>query len=637
MSETKSPQTGSQMGRALTTLEGIVSSLEEGQRASLQQQLKAVRDRYADDKLNLAIIGEYSCGKSTFINALFQREILATNMQPTTAVPTYITWNSPNGQFIIEAFDENDKPFSVMDSKGRKKFKARTGIELPDDPEKLMDALTTDNRLCNILSKVVVQAPVRDKYTGICLIDTPGVNPGTEGTEEHVRRTQEVLRDAADAAIIMFPADRVFTKSFEVFLEENARHLLKHSIFVITKCDMIRTQESLSELRDFVRFHLDAMGVKEPEVHCISAGCALDAYIGDTEVSRKEKDWQARFEESFRGIFESMAARRNNIVHENVSDVIQQATELLMDDLKKKRNVLKQTERELASKSPEKMQEACLELLAWHSDRIRQISNKYEVAGADVVGSAIQATNIEANRRIDWMGSKQALSDYLNNFGNNGTGHLRRKMQGHINMASDEMKAVLEDFRKKLEECYRSFQLDVSAAGLDTLGADGKEAIDTEGIHSDTSGFLTGSSLLEEYSDMVDGIFNSDSLMEGAIMAAVAVIAAPFMIAGALYNTFIPLDKMKTTARERVRTSLEGTREKACESMKVSVAKLKTSYLAALAKLPEMLVEKYSEEFNEAQKFFNVRREATDAQMTQADSQLKQLRRIANNIKKGVY
>ena len=44
--------------------------------------------------IRVSVFGEFSCGKTTFLNALINENILTTAYAPTTAVPTRITYSN---------------------------------------------------------------------------------------------------------------------------------------------------------------------------------------------------------------------------------------------------------------------------------------------------------------------------------------------------------------------------------------------------------------------------------------------------------------------------------------------------------------------------------------------------------------
>ena len=67
-------------------------------------------ERFIDEPLNIAIVGQFSSGKSTFLNTLLGREILPTGLTPVTAKPTFIKY-APN--FSLRVDYENGKELSL--------------------------------------------------------------------------------------------------------------------------------------------------------------------------------------------------------------------------------------------------------------------------------------------------------------------------------------------------------------------------------------------------------------------------------------------------------------------------------------------------------------------------------------------
>ena len=128
------------------------------------------------------------------------------------------------------------------------------------------------------------------------IIDTPGTNPGSESAREHSRRTQEVLMKEADTAVILFPADRVYTASFEQFLRENASRLLENSLLLVTMMDRVPPEER-QEILDYTeeklkeRFHL-----KDPKILFCAAGRAKKDPLLERKFSAGKKKFSDLYE-----------------------------------------------------------------------------------------------------------------------------------------------------------------------------------------------------------------------------------------------------------------------------------------------------------------------------------------------------
>ena len=77
----------------LRDLEQLILELDEEKRNQYLERIASVRQRIRYPDMKLAIIGDFSCGKSTFLNAVLKRPLLTMDVLPTTAVPTFIDWN----------------------------------------------------------------------------------------------------------------------------------------------------------------------------------------------------------------------------------------------------------------------------------------------------------------------------------------------------------------------------------------------------------------------------------------------------------------------------------------------------------------------------------------------------------------
>ena len=76
---------------SLPKIESLISSHLSGEKKlTLLDKYTKLSNRVADSKFYLAVVGEFSSGKSTFINALLRKRLLKEAVKPTTAAATFI-------------------------------------------------------------------------------------------------------------------------------------------------------------------------------------------------------------------------------------------------------------------------------------------------------------------------------------------------------------------------------------------------------------------------------------------------------------------------------------------------------------------------------------------------------------------
>ena len=151
--------------KALRFLSYAIESLNEAERKTYAISLEAMRKRVYDPEFRLAIVGDFSCGKSTFLNALIGEELLTTDTLPTTAIPTYIRWNKEEllkqtGRDErlyynpIVTLTTNDGKTYTLTKSAKKIFEQETKITLPEKIGAAIDTLTTTNSLIGKINRV---------------------------------------------------------------------------------------------------------------------------------------------------------------------------------------------------------------------------------------------------------------------------------------------------------------------------------------------------------------------------------------------------------------------------------------------------------------------------------------------------
>ena len=190
------------------------------------RQLQYYRERAEDAVFRIAVVGEFSSGKSTFINALLGRDVLNHALTETTATITQII----NTQ--------NDDPRC-----GTGCVKLRDGSELHlHSIDDLRDYTTTTSKKYAVvedIESVTLYMPLMDAVRPIVVVDTPGLNGTADG---HRAKTIELIRKSH--ACLYLLQRRGLTESDVDFLR-TLKSIQKNYIFIQNFIDDLRENDDV--------------------------------------------------------------------------------------------------------------------------------------------------------------------------------------------------------------------------------------------------------------------------------------------------------------------------------------------------------------------------------------------------------
>jgi small GTP-binding protein len=190
-----------------------------------------------DELFLLVIVGEFNAGKSAFINALAGSKVVEEGVTPTTAQINVLQYGEAAGRQVREA------------------------------------------------ALHVITAPV-PLLRDIHIVDTPGTNAINR---EHERITAEFV-PRSDLVLFVTSADRPFTETERVFLEQ-IRSWGKKVVVVINKVDILEDEGQVNQVIAFVAKSAHELLGFDPDIFPVSAKLALRGKQGDPAA------WQAsRFE-----------------------------------------------------------------------------------------------------------------------------------------------------------------------------------------------------------------------------------------------------------------------------------------------------------------------------------------------------
>ncbi|WP_373483055.1 dynamin family protein [Acetobacterium sp.] len=317
-------------------------------------EMQILLDRLGDSDFKVAVVGEFSSGKSTFINAMLKKDILKHESRETTACITYLV-NVPKN--------------SDKDGKCEVTFKDGQTISL-DSLEDLREVTTTSSNKHNVSSEIScvrIMQHFFDENENFTLIDTPGLNGIADN---HRQLTIDEVKNAH--ACIYLLQLRSLTKSDVEFIKYLAQYQDKF-IFVQNFIDELKSQEGetvelkIQEIEKILKERVfnELDGDYEYKVCGVSAIKALTAYDNSIkrlyaydEIDLSETDRKQLLEES---LFEEYAIiLKNDFGKEKYEEVktkaVQSTFENLLQKILIKAEDILETNQELYNQSKDKTQ-----------------------------------------------------------------------------------------------------------------------------------------------------------------------------------------------------------------------------------------------------------------------------------------
>lgn len=229
----------------------------------LVSQLQLIHNKEKDKCLNLSVIGEFSTGKSSFINALLGEELLVSSIvQGTTVVNTVIEYYTHPVLYILM----KDGTYDVTNAQNVKELRV-----------KLSDVTTNPSSAKNI-EMVRVGIPSQLLADGIRIIDTPGTN-SIESWHEEV--TKNALKNLSDLSIILTDAMHPLPQTLIDFIDENLADIYNQCGFVVTYYDKIRKNERNNILRYIEKKLTHELEILAPAVYPYIAPAVISDKAGE--------------------------------------------------------------------------------------------------------------------------------------------------------------------------------------------------------------------------------------------------------------------------------------------------------------------------------------------------------------------
>lgn len=315
----------------LSQLENLSNQfLQAKDKRDLKNSCERIRNKYDSKKLHLAIVGEFSSGKSTFINALIGRRLLKEAVFPTTACATFIEHQGKELVVAVSFNDGNEYVAKTEITEQANNYLLKKYHRKATDIYQFIEFLTSDTTIAKDVKALMIKVPDAKFPENIVLIDTPGFNPGTLETTNHFEITSDIVGNYADMAIVLTSAQQAMSASLQHFLVKHVRRCLHRCIFVVSKIDLI-VREERNDVLNFANHEItNRLGIRDPQLYGVSSVTMLPVknipYIIADQWSQLKKDFEI-FETN---IWRLLEQKRDIVISEHVLSLVN----TLMDSCK---------------------------------------------------------------------------------------------------------------------------------------------------------------------------------------------------------------------------------------------------------------------------------------------------------------
>ncbi|MBR4266539.1 MAG: dynamin family protein [Bacteroidales bacterium] len=276
-------------------------------------QIENCTDSIKEHEFRLTVVGEFSSGKSTFLNALIGKAILPSAKSVTTATITYI--------HNVKKGHELENKAVIHYRNGGKDLT----VDILTEKEKFQDHLSALNDKLNVTKEIEcvdVYVNCLNIDAPFVIVDTPGLNACAEGHRDITMH--EIMQ--SHASICLFHIKGIQQTDLD-FMKVLMKHQ-KTFFFVLNHIDELNEEDPEDRIKEFADEIKKSIYNNEqtPEyVFGISAWCALAAqdtsikslYQNDKEEltpqKRQECYQQSRFEILKKAIFDYLAGSEKEI------------------------------------------------------------------------------------------------------------------------------------------------------------------------------------------------------------------------------------------------------------------------------------------------------------------------------------
>ena len=574
-------------------IEGLIekTNISLAEKAELQKHIEQVRRRFNEPNLYIAVVGEFSSGKSTFINALLRDDLLKTSALVTTATATHLRYGN---DLTVEVRLQGAKTGVLRTQPKSEKITVPWLPGIKDlDNRQFIHTLTSQDEVAQHITSLTITHPSSFLANQITIIDTPGTNANSQ----HESITKQVLKLEADAAIIIIPANIPLSQTLINFLSGSLHPFLHRCLFVVTRMDQIREREQTRLLNNLQSRLVEQLGIEPPLLYTCSAQVSLDLLTCEEPVRDDLKVWGERFVNLENIIIDRLHRERSLSITESILRLLTQLFEQLECHLKAQWDDYETTQTLIQSETipdlnafASKYHVVCHQMLEDVELPVRLQVDKYTQKHRERIISklnkAVFGAENEASLKAVIETETQSILDEEQQ-------HLRQDLQGSTGKISQAIESASQHFDKEFSAAYR--KLEVLSGGVKL-----KSGLRKNDLQVNISNVFSAAQSLNQELDSKDGGTALKGMASGIAIGSAILPGIGTIVGGAagfmLSVFFMPsLDKRKQQLWENLESSLDKYFDQVRVQVQEAIESYKQNSMIALDKRIDDYINSYKE------------------------------------------
>ncbi|MEG3863274.1 dynamin family protein [Microcoleus sp. herbarium12] len=296
---------------------------------NLTEEVTKISRKLESQCFRVAVVGEFSKGKSTLLNALLGEEIQPVRDIPCSGTVTILKYG-PQQRVICKYKDGREEEISPQ------QYQEKASIS-----EEAALGSCGDEIVNSEIKEIIFEHPNLELCrNGVEIIDSPGLNEQAERTLV----TEQVLK-TTDAVIFLTHAQNALTEKERELLLYLKKELnpgkdgeAARNIFVLVNfADLLRREESRKQVRQRVETIVKSQSLiaGENRIHFISAQSALEAILDGTE-----NEYVKSFQDFTKSLEQFLTVERGAIALQQSAAGIKQIIDTGCEELNQYREML---------------------------------------------------------------------------------------------------------------------------------------------------------------------------------------------------------------------------------------------------------------------------------------------------------